>query len=535
MEISRSTRKIHRREKTAKAVIWGLSALTIFILFWIIGFILIRGFYSNKEVRYDFTGYTEETIPLDDQHGVIFVAHSKLRIKDITTEDLQTLYTSPIRELNTWGDFTGQDIYCKPAVYLEPSEFNSAVQKLLLGNSALDDWKSYTVKKNSSEEILEYVGNTPGGLGYIPAEDAYLIDKKVQIIPVRDMVLQVNPSVTDIVNNRSLQAVTMDQLNSILRGDVANWNQIDGPELPLVLGLSSSINLSEQLDGISHSVTAMDSRASMLSFLEHTPGALLMSRFGDIDTHDFELLSVDRIERGRNLTLAFILEKPAGGDAGGISYFIINTLILIILTLLFSTPVGVMAAIYLVEYAKQGPFVRILRMGTETLAGIPSIVFGLFGRIFFVKILGLGIGFLSSTLTVTLMILPTLVRTSEEALKAVPKNLREGSLAMGATRFQTIMRVVIPAASPGILTGIILAVGRVVGETAILLYTLGSGYDLVRNLSSPARVLSLHLYLLFSEAVSFDRAFATATVLIFMVLITNLLTKKLIRKQSVYS
>ena len=151
---------------------------------------------------------------------------------------------------------------------------------------------------------------------------------------------------------------------------------------------------------------------------------------------------------------------------GGISYIIINTLVLILATLLISTPIGVAAAIYLTEYSKQGPFLKLLRMGTETLAGIPSIVFGLFGRIFFVQILHLGIGFLSSTLTITLMILPTIVRTSEEALSSVPQTFREGSLALGATKLETIRKVVLSAASPGILTGVILGIGRVVGRNS---------------------------------------------------------------------
>jgi phosphate transport system permease protein len=234
-----------------------------------------------------------------------------------------------------------------------------------------------------------------------------------------------------------------------------------------------------------------------------------------------------------NLTIHYLIEAPARSGAwGGVSTIIINTFFLILFTLIFSTPIGILGAIYLVEYARQGRMVKILRLGTETLAGIPSIVFGLFGSIFFVNMLGMGIGFISATLSVTMMILPTIVRTTEEALKAVPDSFREGSLALGATKLQTIRRVVLPAATPGILTGIILAVGRTVGETAVLIYTLGSNYELVRGPSSSARVLSLHLYNMFAEAISFDRTFATGAILVFIVLLVNYSTTKLIGRMN---
>lgn len=533
MQVSQSTRKIHRNEKIAKVLIWTAAGLTMLVLFWIISFILIRGFYSNRLVRYDYLNVTEEELPLDNGDEVIFISHRKIRVKDLTTENLQALYTSPIRELNTWGEISGQDMLCKPAVYIEDSSFNTAVQDFLLSSSDLDDWKNYTVKKHSPREMIDYVASTPGAVGFIPVESSDLLNSRVQVLPLRDLVLRVNPSVTSIVNNRSLQALSEEDFISIITGEVQRWDQIGGRDLELQLHLAPSVQPELFSKWDPESLPVASSRESLETFLQENPGAIIIDRYGAPLEGAIAELPVDRRERGPNLNLAFILEKPAGGDAGGISYFIINTFLLILLTLLISTPVGIMAAVYLVEYARQGPFVNVLRMGTETLAGIPSIVFGLFGRIFFVRILGLGIGFLSSTLTVTLMILPTLVRTTEEALKAVPGSLREGSLAMGATKLQTLIRVVLPAASKGILTGVILAVGRVVGETAVLLYTLGSGYDLVRNLSSPARVLSLHLYLLFSEAVSFDRAFATATVLIIMILLSNLLTRKVINSQKV--
>jgi phosphate transport system permease protein len=198
------------------------------------------------------------------------------------------------------------------------------------------------------------------------------------------------------------------------------------------------------------------------------------------------------------------------------------------MTLVFATPIGVAAAIYLVEYARQGFFVRILRIGTDTLAGIPSIIFGLFGLVLFSQILNLKTGLLAGTLTVTLMVLPTIVRTSEEALKTVSRDLREGSMALGSTKLQTIIRVVLPAAAPGILTGMLLAIGRAIGETAAVLYTIGSNMELLRGLNSPVRLLTIHLYMLIRESISIPNAFASATILVGIVFLVNYLTRRLI-------
>ena len=271
----------------------------------------------------------------------------------------------------------------------------------------------------------------------------------------------------------------------------------------------------------------------LAALLATIPGAVALTSRSFAMENSLEIVNSELRQRGPNLSLSFLLEEPkAAGKVGGISSIILNTLIMIALTLLFSTPIGVAAAVYLVEYAKQGHLINVLRLGTETLAGIPSVIFGLFGFIVFVSHFGFGIGLLSGTLTITMMILPTIIRTSEEALKAVPRGLREGSLALGATKLQTIFRVVIPAASPGILTGVILAVGRAVGETAALLFTMGFDYRLVKDFTSSARMLSVHLYQLVREGISFDRAFATATILIIVVFLVNFSATRLIGRMN---
>lgn len=203
---------------------------------------------------------------------------------------------------------------------------------------------------------------------------------------------------------------------------------------------------------------------------------------------------------------------------------IINTFTMTGLTLLIAVPIGIGAAIYLVEYAGRGnKLVGLVRMTTETLAGIPSIVYGLFGYLIFVIALHFGRSMLSGALTLAIMILPTIMRTTEEALKAVPDTYREGSFGLGAGRLRTVFRVVLPSAVPGILSGVILAIGRIVGETAALIYTSGTVPGIPESLMQSGRTLSVHMYALLSEGLYTDQAYATAVVLLVLVLLINAL------------
>ncbi|MGO4938143.1 phosphate ABC transporter permease PstA [Fundicoccus sp. Sow4_H7] len=201
---------------------------------------------------------------------------------------------------------------------------------------------------------------------------------------------------------------------------------------------------------------------------------------------------------------------------------IISTLIIVGASLLIAGPVGIFTGFYLVEYADQSSkFLSIIRLATDTLAAIPSIVYGLFGMLFFVIRLGWGYSHLGGILTITIMILPIIISSTEEALNSVDNSLRMGSLALGAGKLRTIFTVVLPVAMPGILSGIILAIGRIVGESAALLYTLGSSSNMVNNLMSSGRTLAVHMYVLSNEGFHVNEAYATATVLIILVLIIN--------------
>lgn len=204
---------------------------------------------------------------------------------------------------------------------------------------------------------------------------------------------------------------------------------------------------------------------------------------------------------------------------------IINTLLLTALALIIATPLGIFAAIYMVEYAKAGnKIVGIVRVTAETLSGIPSIVYGLFGMLFFVSTCKFGYSLLSGALTVAIMVLPTIMRTTEEALLAVPKNFREGSFGLGAGKLRTVFKVVLPSAVPGILSGIILATGRIVGETAALIYTSGTVAKVPENVFSSVRTLSVHMYNLSKEGLNIDQAYATAVVLLVLVILINMLS-----------
>ncbi len=204
---------------------------------------------------------------------------------------------------------------------------------------------------------------------------------------------------------------------------------------------------------------------------------------------------------------------------------IINTLLMILLSLLVAIPLGIGAAIYLVEYTGRGNrFVNIIRLMAETLTGIPSIVYGLFGMLFFVIALGWGISLISGALTVAIMVLPVVLRTTEEALKAVPDTYREGSFSLGAGRLRTVFRVLLPAAMPGIFAGIILSIGRIFGESAALIYTAGTLAEMPESLLDSTRTLSVHMYVLWSEGLYGDEAYATAVVLLAVTLIINLLS-----------
>lgn len=212
---------------------------------------------------------------------------------------------------------------------------------------------------------------------------------------------------------------------------------------------------------------------------------------------------------------------------------VLNTILMAVVTLLIVVPVGIGAAIYTVEYAKRGSkVVKVVRITTETLQGIPSIVYGLFGLLFFVNALSWGQSILAGAFTLAIMVLPVIMRTTEEALQAVPDSYREASFGLGAGRLRTVIKIVLPPAIPGILSGVILAIGRIVGETAALIYTSGTVAKLPGSLMESGRTIALHMWMLANEGLHEDKAYATAVILLILVIFVNFISNKLAKKLS---
>lgn len=232
-----------------------------------------------------------------------------------------------------------------------------------------------------------------------------------------------------------------------------------------------------------------------------------------------------------SISLGFLVDNPTNlGRDGGIFPTILGTVVLGLVALLIATPLGVGSAIYLTEYTSESWLTRVIRFGTESLAGVPSIIFGLFGFIFFVSYLQMGWSILAGGLTLALMVLPTIIRTSEEALRTVPRGYRDVSYSLGATRWTMVTTAVLPSALPGIMTGVILSFGRAVGETAAVIFTAGTALNLPVSPFSPIRTMAVHFYILAVEGISLEKAYATGAVLVITVLLINIVANAVVTR-----
>jgi phosphate transport system permease protein len=238
------------------------------------------------------------------------------------------------------------------------------------------------------------------------------------------------------------------------------------------------------------------------------------------------------LERGLpRLSWEFLFSKPKSmGRSGGIFPAIVGTLLLSLMAIVVALPLGIGTAVYLAEYTRESPLTKAIRFGTDCLAGIPSIIFGLFGYVFFVTTLKMGWSLIAGALTLAMMVLPTIIRTSEEAIRSVPRSWREVSLSLGATRWETVSKVVLPNALSGIITGVMLSFGRSIGETAAVIFTAGSSFRLPRGAFDSVRTLAVHFYLLAREGISTDMAYGTAAVLVISVLAVNAITYALMHR-----
>jgi phosphate transport system permease protein len=232
-----------------------------------------------------------------------------------------------------------------------------------------------------------------------------------------------------------------------------------------------------------------------------------------------------------HVSWTFLTQSPTDmGRSGGILPTIVGTVLVTAVAIAVATPLGVGTAFYLTEYTREGAVTKIIRFSAESLAGIPSIVYGLFGFIFFVVYLKLGWSVLSGGLTLAVMILPTIIRTSEEAILTVPRLYREVSFSLGGTRWQTVSGVVFRTALPGIATGVILGIGRAIAETAAVILTAGSNLRMPTTIFSPARTMAVHFYILAREGISLERAYATAALMIILILIINIVANMIVNR-----
>lgn len=506
------------KDKALQSTILLFSIVTIIVLVLIVGYTVFRGFYSETVSLWKEIPKGETSIVLDGKEYFVIV-NEKLKINELSIEKLLSIKKGRTKN---WGLITGQDIKIK-------------VYAIARDSIELTKQASY---QESAFKLKSAVHYTDGAIGFLPMELAEDFNG-VNILPIRRIVLAVNRSVVESVHNKRLREIPGEKVYEILKGSISNWIDLGGIDLPFRIVVppeNSSIfrgvnrNYFDVLETSINSIHA-SSKKHVLKILSDTPGSVTPIDYREAVELGLPILTILDKKSGKNISWDFIINPPKkSGKVGGVSTIILNTIIMIILTLLFTVPIGIGAAIYLTMYSDKGQINNIIRIGVETLAGVPSIIFGLFGFIVFVELLGLGTGLLSGTLTISLMILPTIIRTSEEAIKTVPESYYAGSLALGATKWQSVSRVIVPAASTGIISGVILGMGRAVGETAALLFTMGSDYRLVPDLTSPARVLSVHLYMLVKEGISFERGFATATILIVVILIMNLSTTFIINR-----
>ena len=551
-KVAPHTRLVRRQDRIAKGLIWGAAGITITVLVLIVGYILVNGFYTRTNRSSEYLPFVQESVVVGEEGRTSFsvVINPSLRMRDITYGELREIY---LGLTGFWGYLSGQNRNITPYV-AAGEQFRGDVESYLLCPAGT--FGSSMGSVDSPERMVEAISEDGGAVALVPT-DWVTGQEGIELLGLRQVSVVVHPEVVALQAGRRLDSIDEDQLADLFSGGAVSWSDVGGPAIeiepadvaegvegeyeplpvrPVILSESAPANREVTTEALrtvtfAENTTFVGSMDAFAERLRTTPGSVGVVRAREVRSYEFDPLEVEFVTHSMNLRPSFLVNAPSrAGAVGGISSIILNTVAMVVFVLGIATPIGVSAAVYLVEYAKQGRLLTVLRIGTDTLAGIPSIIFGLFGMVFFSQFLGLQTGLLAGSFTLTLMILPTVVRTSEEALRSVPTEIREGSLALGATKLQTIVRTVIPAASPGILTGVILGIGRAIGETAVLLFTMGSNLAVVRSLNSPIRVLSVHLYLLIRENISIPNAFATATILVVIVFIVNFTTRRLISR-----
>lgn len=538
------TKKIRRVNTAMTGLIYAAASITIAVLLLILGYIIYNGLFYKIRVEYAELPYASERL-----EDIVVAVNRDIDLEVMQFEVLKGMFTDEYANWKRTGASAAD-------VYPYQTQAAAAVTERLFGGTGRLVETVSANGRTSAQQTAAFTASKEGGIAVMLAEEYEALSddekKALRKVPVRALVLACSADTAALHGNYKLGAIDGDMLSRIASGQTANWQELGGGDLPVTVLLPpkdapfiyslvsekdaehiraffDSAEQSSAETGAPRIIRA-DSAQSFYASLAAGTGVVTVAPEWQVP-EAADMLRCAGTEQGLNLNWSFLTEAPIdGGRSGGISTIIINTFVMIALTLVCAVPFGIFAAVYLVLYAKEGRLLYILRLGTETLAGIPSIIFGLFGMLVFVQALGWGISLLSGCLTLALMILPTIVRTSEEAIKAVSPALNEGSVALGATKVQTIFKVVLPSAFPAITAGVILAAGRALGETAALIYTMGSNYNLTSGLFDSTRTLAVHLYLIIAEGISSEKAFAAATVLVVLVFIINSLSKLIIKR-----
>jgi phosphate transport system permease protein len=487
--------------KIALALIQGLSILTILILALILSYLVYRGLRSNNLNERQVIDEVNVTLPFD----VYSNKYSKV-------EELDYFTFKKIIEGRTYSLRRVTSVNRDIKLYIDSSLISYLSDYFLVDESVLLDSSITQFDSSKIADDKTLLNDIKENEGAIVITTANTKLKGLNEVEVSDDVLVVNSKVTELYGNKRIGNLYEEEVEKLLDGQYKNWSELDGP--------SVDVHLVDSLDKV-------ESVAGAIMIVDATSYQMAVDSQANID-----LLKVFHKVSKKNLTWDYLVSQSEDeGKYGGISSIIINTLIMVLLTVLIATPISVAGAIYLVEYAKKGRISTLIKTGIDLLAAVPSIIFGLFGLLVFVQFFDLGFSLISGVLTLSLMILPTILRTSEEAIRSVSPSLKEASRGLGATKIETIIKIVIPSASRGITTGIILAIGRALGETAALIFTIGSSTSIASNLKSSSRVLAQHIYLIITEGGSIDEAFASALVLIVLVLIINSITKIIMRRK----
>lgn len=491
----------HNSNKIALALIKGLSLLTIIILALMLAYLIYRGLYSNKLIERGVTDQVNTELPFE----IYSNQYSKVDELDYFT--LKKIIEGKVYSLRKISN-VNRDIQ----LYIDPSLKPFLAKYLLIDEKDLNDPSIINIDSNTIQNDKTQLNEIKKNEGAILISAKTTDLKGFRPVAISDMVIAVNPEVTALYENKKIGNLRADEMDNILNGNYKSWSELNGP----------SINIT-----LVNSLSEVEKKSGSIMIVQ----APLYQKAID-DGITIDSLKVFHNVSKRNLTLHYLLsESEDEGKYGGILSIIYNTLFMVILTILIATPISVAGAIYLVEYAKKGKLSNLIKTGIDLLAAVPSIIFGLFGLLVFVQLLGFGFSMISGVLTLSLMILPTILRTSEEAIRSVSPSLKEASRGLGATKIETITKIVLPSASKGITTGVVLAIGRALGETAALIFTIGSSTSFSTGLRSSSRVLAQHIFLIITEGGSIDEAFASALVLVVLVLIINSITKIIMRKE----